>query len=83
MDNVAVWLLKKSEPQYYKDTVVKNGYFKGKESVAFVSEVLDRYEHYKNIIPLDYEPVTYMPKGYSINYSLVGSPLIIIVCLIY
>ena len=49
--NVAVWLLKKSEPQYYKDSVVKNGYFRGKESVKFVSEVLDRFEHYKNIIP--------------------------------
>ncbi len=49
--NVAVWLLKKSEPQYYRDAVVKSGYFRGKESVKFVSEVLDRFEHYKNIIP--------------------------------
>jgi membrane-bound lytic murein transglycosylase F len=51
--NVAVWLLKKSEPQYYKDSVVRNGYFRGKESVKFVSEVLDRFEHYKNIIPVE------------------------------
>lgn len=50
-DNVAVWLLKKSEPQYYNDTIVKSGYFKGTESVAFVSEILNRYAHYKNIIP--------------------------------
>ena len=49
--NVAVWLLKKSEPQYYNDEVVKSGYFRGTESVAFVTEVLDRYGHYKNIIP--------------------------------
>jgi membrane-bound lytic murein transglycosylase F len=49
--NVAVWLLKKSQPQYYNDIVVKNGYFKGVESVNFVSEVLERFEHYKNIIP--------------------------------
>jgi membrane-bound lytic murein transglycosylase F len=49
--NVAVWLLKKSEPKYFRDSVVKNGYFRGKESVAFVTEVLNRYEHYKNIIP--------------------------------
>jgi membrane-bound lytic murein transglycosylase F len=49
--SVAVWLLKKSEPKYFKDTVVKNGYFRGIESVSFVSEVLNRYEHYKNIIP--------------------------------
>lgn len=49
--NVAVWLLKKSEPQYYRDSVVRNGYFSGKESVKFVSEVIDRFGHYKNIIP--------------------------------
>jgi membrane-bound lytic murein transglycosylase F len=49
--NVAVWLLKKSERQYYRDSVVKSGYFRGTESVKFVSEVLNRYEHYKNIIP--------------------------------
>jgi peptidoglycan lytic transglycosylase F len=49
--NVAIWLLKKSQPKYYNDAVVKNGYFKGTESVNFVSEILDRFEHYKNIIP--------------------------------
>ena len=49
--NVAVWLLKKSEPRYFNDKVVKNGYFRGTESVAFVSQVITRYEHYKNIIP--------------------------------
>jgi membrane-bound lytic murein transglycosylase F len=49
--SVAVWLLKKSEPRYYNDSIVKNGYFRGTESVAFVSEILDRYEHYKNVIP--------------------------------
>jgi len=49
--NVAVWLLKKSELKYYTDTVVKNGYFRGTESVNFVSEVLERYDHYRNIIP--------------------------------
>jgi membrane-bound lytic murein transglycosylase F len=49
--NVAVWILKKSEPQYYNDTVVRNGYFRGTESVNFVSEVLERFEHYRNIVP--------------------------------
>jgi membrane-bound lytic murein transglycosylase F len=49
--NVAVWLLKKAEPVYYNDSVVKNGYFRGTESVNFVTEILDRYEHYKNMIP--------------------------------
>lgn len=49
--NVEVWLQKKSQPEYYNDAVVKNGYFRGKESVAFVAQILDRYEHYKNVIP--------------------------------
>lgn len=49
--NVAVWLLKKSEPKYFNDEVVKNGYFRGTESVAFVSQIINRYGHYKNIIP--------------------------------
>jgi membrane-bound lytic murein transglycosylase F len=51
--NVAVWLLKKSEPKYFRDIVVKNGYFRGVESVNFVSQVLERFEHYKNIIPVE------------------------------
>jgi membrane-bound lytic murein transglycosylase F len=50
-DNVAVWMLKKTDPKYYNDSAVKSGYFKGIESVAFVTEVLDRYGHYKNILP--------------------------------
>jgi len=49
--NVALWLIKKSEQKYYNDIVVKNGYFRGIESVNFVSQILERFEHYKNIIP--------------------------------
>lgn len=50
--SVAVWLLKKSDPLYYNDKVVKSGYFRGTESVNFVEEILDRYEHYRNMIPV-------------------------------
>ncbi len=60
-DNVAVWLQKKSEPQYYNDSVVKNGYFRGKETVAFVNEIIERYENYKNIVP-DNEPLSFSPQ---------------------
>jgi membrane-bound lytic murein transglycosylase F len=49
--NVELWLLKKSLPKYYNDSVVKSGYFRGIESVRFVSQILERYEHYKKIIP--------------------------------
>jgi len=54
--NVAIWLQKKRDPKYYNDSVVRSGYFRGTESIAFVSEILERYEHYKNIIPSDIPP---------------------------
>lgn len=50
-DDVSLWLRKKSEPRYFNDTVVKNGYFTGIESINFVNEILDRFEHYKNFVP--------------------------------
>ncbi len=50
-DNVEYWLTMKSDPVYYRDPLVKSGYFKGTESVNFVIEILDRFEHYKNFIP--------------------------------
>jgi len=50
-NNVAYFLLKKTEPGYYNDPVVKFGYCRGDESVNFVSEILQRYSEYKYIIP--------------------------------
>lgn len=49
--NVEVWLLKKSQKEHYTDSVVRNGYFRGIESVNFVAQVIDRYNHYRNVIP--------------------------------
>jgi membrane-bound lytic murein transglycosylase F len=49
--SVALWLMKKSQPKYYNDDVVKNGYFSARQSLTYVTEILDRYEHYKNFIP--------------------------------
>lgn len=50
-NNVDEFILKKSNPKYYKDPVVKYGYCRGSETYNYVTEILDRYEHYKNIIP--------------------------------
>ncbi len=52
-DNVEKWLLNKAEPGYYRDPVVKYGYARGTETYSYVKEVLDRYEHYRNIITPD------------------------------
>jgi membrane-bound lytic murein transglycosylase F len=50
-DNVAYFLLRKTDPAYYKDPVVQFGYCRGYEPVNFVSEILTRYSEYKYIIP--------------------------------
>lgn len=49
-NNVDYYLLHKSNPKYYRDSVVKHGYCRGEEPYLYVSEVLNRYEHYKNIV---------------------------------
>jgi membrane-bound lytic murein transglycosylase F len=49
-DNVEVYLRLKSKPKYYNDEVVKRGYARGKETVKYVKEILERYEQYKQLI---------------------------------
>ena len=49
-NNVDFYMLGKSKPEFYMDSVVKYGYCRGSETYAFVNEILNRYEHYKNVI---------------------------------
>ncbi len=49
-DNVEVYLLKKSDPLYYRDKDVKYGYARGRETYNYVNQVMERYEHYRNLI---------------------------------
>lgn len=49
-DNVDTFLLLKAIPKYFRDPVVKYGYLRGEESYKFVREIMERYEHYKNIV---------------------------------
>lgn len=49
-ENVDYFLLNKSKPEYYNDSVVKYGYCRGDEPYNFVYDILDRYQHYKNVI---------------------------------
>jgi membrane-bound lytic murein transglycosylase F len=49
-DHVARFLLLKSDPNYYNDPVVRYGYCRGNETNRYVAEILERYEHYKNIV---------------------------------
>lgn len=49
-DNVDYYLLNKSKPRFYRDSVVRYGYCRGEEPFNFVNEILERYEHYKNVL---------------------------------
>ncbi|MBN1182253.1 MAG: transporter substrate-binding domain-containing protein [Bacteroidales bacterium] len=50
-DNVEFYLIKKTDPKYFTDPVVKHGYCRGNIPAAYTREILERYEHYKNIVP--------------------------------
>jgi len=49
-NNVAEFILKLSDKKYYHDPVVYYGYTRGIETYNLVSEVMYRYEQYKNLI---------------------------------
>lgn len=44
---VEYYLLKKSDPAYYKDPLVMAGYCKCEEPVNYVKEIFERYEEYR------------------------------------
>lgn len=50
--DVEFFLLKKTDPKFYKDPLSKAGYCKCEEPVNYVKDVLDRYEEYKLHIKL-------------------------------
>jgi len=47
--NVKKYLELKRNPEYYNDPVVKNGYFRGTETVRYVDNVLHTIERFKRI----------------------------------
>ena len=47
-NNVDYYLLNKSKPEFYRDSVVKYGYCRGSEPYNFVYDIMDRYKQYKN-----------------------------------
>lgn len=49
-DNVDYYLLHKSSPKYFNDPVVRFGYCRGEEPYQYVKEILERYDHYKNVM---------------------------------
>ena len=51
--NVEEFILKKSDPKYYLDPVVRFGYCRGEETYNYVKNILERYNDYENIIALN------------------------------
>lgn len=49
--NVDFYLLHKSDPVYYKDSLSRNGYCNGSQAYNYVLRVLDTYNNYKHIQP--------------------------------
>lgn len=49
-DNVDYYILNKSLPEFYTDTIVKHGYCRGEETFKYVEEVLARYDNIKRVI---------------------------------
>ena len=51
-NNVDSCLLRKSDPLYYNDPEVRHGKCYGKETYSFVAQIMERFEHYKNIMKM-------------------------------
>lgn len=49
-NEVSEFLERKSDPEYYKDPIVKSGYAKGHLAVAYVKDVLSIFEAYKALV---------------------------------
>jgi membrane-bound lytic murein transglycosylase F len=48
-DHVEYYIRKKSNHKYYNDPVVYYGYYHGDEAYWFVRDIMERYQHYKNV----------------------------------
>jgi membrane-bound lytic murein transglycosylase F len=49
-EDVSYWLLQKSTQQYSSDAVVKFGFCRGLEPVNYVTNILERFDHYKQFV---------------------------------
>lgn len=48
-DDVAEYILKLSDPTYYRDPIVKYGYMRGTETVGYVRKIRDRWMQYRGM----------------------------------
>jgi membrane-bound lytic murein transglycosylase F len=46
-EQVAPYVLRLSQPEYYRDEVVKNGYMRGSETCDYVERIIARWNGYR------------------------------------
>jgi membrane-bound lytic murein transglycosylase F len=49
-EQVAYWMLQLSKAEYHSDPVVKYGFCRGMEPVTYVAVILDRFDHYRQMV---------------------------------
>lgn len=49
-EDVKIFCLLKSKPEFYNDPVVRHGYLRGEEVYKFVEEIMVRYQEYVDVI---------------------------------
>jgi membrane-bound lytic murein transglycosylase F len=49
-DDVAYWLIRKSKRSVYDDPVVRHGFARGTEPVAYVDQILSRWANYREFV---------------------------------
>ena len=71
---VADYVLALSEPLYYNDPVVRNGYMRGTETVNYVRQVRQRYDIYRGAASSQqYPSVSYPQRGSNPSQRSSGS----------
>lgn len=67
-DDVAEYILKLRDPQYYNDPVVRNGYMRGGETVQYVGRIRDRWLQYRGVAPGGTSSFVTRPERARRNY---------------
>ncbi|PWE00892.1 MltF family protein [Marinilabilia rubra] len=57
-ENVETYVLNLMYPEYYNDDLVRYGYVMGEEPVNYVEQILERYDHYAQILSEESEEET-------------------------
>jgi membrane-bound lytic murein transglycosylase F len=63
---VEIFLLNKSQPQFYRDPVCKYGYCRGSEPFHYVRNIIQQYDYYKKTIATD---ALAQPYNFSLDFA--------------